>query len=988
MRAPHGTAGLSGLLPETTQSRQHSTPMKHSGNSVAQCLAIVAVAWLSTLAVTSAESIFPENVTPAAVGNDAPNWELGTVFRAKIAGAITHVRVYSLAEELGDHQVRIWRNADETLLAGPISWAFGQDEAWITLDIPDVTIQPGQDYTVSVSAPGDGWYPANGAYFANSGNNGQFLEFPLGAGVFSETAGLRPTNSFNNSAYLRDILFAPDLSGALMKVTVGSQEITTGSTNYALADGTDLGGKGLEAGARDVSYTIANLGQATLTLTGNPAVTIAGAQAGDFVVSSQPAASVAGGGSTTFTIRFDPSAIGPRYATVSIPHGDSPNAPFTFAIRGEGLGGGAGVLGNDSEGAFARNIDDAQIHGNRFQAPVAMRISEVRAKVLELTGILKCAVYSDTNGIADRLLRSSVEVINATNGWNRFALTTPLDLAAGDSYWLVIWSDTVGARVQADPVGGAYQGIYSYADLAGVWPDPISLPTLIRAEPRTYCIYAEGTPIGTAPGSELDVRGGGKLIISGDEAPSTLDGTDFGNLNVGGGTAEHTFTLESLGAVGIELSGTPPVVITGAHAADFTVTAQPTASIPSGASSTFTVRFDPTVRGLRTATVRIPNNDASENPYEFSIQGAGFVTGRESIWPDSKIGRNIDFDGAYYELGTVFQSSVSGKVTHLRVFSLTAETGDHTARLWRNDSDEVIGGPYTWNYGGVTGWITLDIPDVAIEAGVDYTVSVSVGTSPKRNYPNIAADLSTAGGNGQSLSYPVNAGVFTETREARPTQSFNGGNYLRDIVFLPAGVTVDLPNLDLKGNNLLIADGDTAAATEDGTDFGSSAIGGVGVEHTFTIANVGAAPLNLSRNPIVSITGAAAGDFSVTTYPTTPIVPNGQSSFKIRFVPTAAGVRTASVSIENDSDETPYDFVITGTGTGTATQLQIVSVKADGVTGSVTLKWDGTAPLFQVEKASNVNGPYQPVGTPQSGSTFTDSNALQAGRAFYRVRIP
>src|SRR4029079_18000481 len=55
-------------------------------------------------------------------------------------------------------------------------------------------------------------------------------------------------------------------------------------------------------------------------------------------------------------------------------------------------------------------------------------------------------------------------------------------------------------------------------------------------------------------------------------------------------------------------------------------------------------------------------------------------------------------------------------------------------------------------------------------------------------YPNVAADLLVAGGNGQHLSYPINAGVFTTTKDARPTGSFNGGNYLRDIVFAPAGV--------------------------------------------------------------------------------------------------------------------------------------------------------------------------------------------------------
>jgi hypothetical protein len=138
-------------------------------------------------------------------------------------------------------------------------------------------------------------------------------------------------------------------------------------------------------------------------------------------------------------------------------------------------------------------------------------------------------------------------------------------------------------------------------------------------------------------------------------------------------------------------------------------------------------------------------------------------------------------------LGTIFQSSVAGKITHLRVYSLASESGDHTARIWRNADDTVVGGPYTWNYGGTNGWITLDIPDLDIDSATNYTVSVSTGTSTKRNYPNIAGDLLTTGGNGQHLTYPVNAGVFTITTDARPTDAFNGGNYLRDVVFVRAG---------------------------------------------------------------------------------------------------------------------------------------------------------------------------------------------------------
>src|SRR6266699_3240504 len=417
-----------------------------------------------------------------------------------------------------------------------------------------------------------------------------------------------------------------------------------------------------------------------------------------------------------------------------------------------------------------------------------MRITELRAKVLELTGTFKCAVYADTNGVADRLLASSVDVVNATNGWNAFSLTSPLDLAGGDWYWLVIWSDTQGARVQADVVGVGYFGTYSFTDLAGAWPDPISLTTLLGdAAVRTYCIYSEGAPLGVGPGAEFDLRGNGKLIVSGDSTPSALDGTDFGSRNLGGDSQDRTFTIENPGEAPLTLTGIPPVNIDGPHASDWTVTSPPTSPVPPGGSSQFTVRFSPAAPGLRSATVSIGNNDADESPFQFAVQGAGLTTGRESIFPDTKIGRDIDFDGTYYELGTVFQSSVPGTITHLRVYSLASESGDHTARIWRNNDETVLGGPYTWNYGGVTGWITLDIPDVNIEAGIDYTVSISTGTRPKRNYPNIAADLTAAGGNGQHLTYPLNAGKFGEVRDARPTGSFNGGNYLRDIVFVPAG---------------------------------------------------------------------------------------------------------------------------------------------------------------------------------------------------------
>lgn len=128
---------------------------------------------------------------------------------------------------------------------------------------------------------------------------------------------------------------------------------------------------------------------------------------------------------------------------------------------------------------------------------------------------------------------------------------------------------------------------------------------------------------------EMDVQGGGQSIADGDIAPSTADDTDFGNVNVDSVTTTHTFTVENTGTANLHFTGSPKVEIVGTHAVDFSVTADPAPNKdlvdPSGGSTTFEVTFDPSAGGVRTAEIRIPNDDSNENPYTFAIQGTGIV---------------------------------------------------------------------------------------------------------------------------------------------------------------------------------------------------------------------------------------------------------------------------------------------------------------------------------------------------------------------------
>ncbi|MDQ1557736.1 MAG: hypothetical protein QOD32_796, partial [Pyrinomonadaceae bacterium] len=125
----------------------------------------------------------------------------------------------------------------------------------------------------------------------------------------------------------------------------------------------------------------------------------------------------------------------------------------------------------------------------------------------------------------------------------------------------------------------------------------------------------------TTLAAEMNVKGNNASIADGDATPSAADHTDFGTVNAGG-TVSRTFTIENTGNAPLNLTSTPEVAITGAHAADFNVTLQPTSPVNSGGgTTTFTIQFAPSATGLRTATVSIANDDNDENPYDFSIQG-------------------------------------------------------------------------------------------------------------------------------------------------------------------------------------------------------------------------------------------------------------------------------------------------------------------------------------------------------------------------------
>jgi large repetitive protein len=148
------------------------------------------------------------------------------------------------------------------------------------------------------------------------------------------------------------------------------------------------------------------------------------------------------------------------------------------------------------------------------------------------------------------------------------------------------------------------------------------------------------------------------------------------------------------------------------------------------------------------------------------------------------------------------------------------------------------------------------------------------------------------------------------------------------------------PEINVLGSGVVVIDGDTSPSASDHTDFGSMNVSNGTVTRTFTIQNLGMASLTVNS---IALSGANAADFSVIVQPASLVASGGNTTFQVRFDPSAAGTRTATLSVgNNDSNEDPYDFALQGMGTTAGTITREVWTGISG--GAVANIPVGTAP--------------------------------------------
>jgi nitrous oxidase accessory protein NosD len=493
-------------------------------------------------------------------------------------------------------------------------------------------------------------------------------------------------------------------------------------------------------------------------------------------------------------------------------------------------------------------------------------------------------------------------------------------------------------------------------------------------------------------------------------------------------TKDLVFTVRNAGTVTLTNIAAS---IDGMDAADFTFVSTPATTLAPSASSTFTVRFSPTVAGTKSAALHITSNDGNETPFDIALSGRGAISSAalafDGIDDAVEIAPHADFNPA----GRTFTiegwvKPVTGMPSWARLWGTEVNRGDlviKTGSQERFSFSPVINGshvnvvaPTNWTSGqwyhvagvvdGSAARLYVDGVQVAAVAySGNWTTDVGAryigrslsndrvrGTIDEVRFWNYARNCDqifqaragelTGAEDGLVAYYKFNEGEASgdNTDLTAVVDSANDGDHPGTLVgfqrtvgnstsnFVTPGAvtsgslapTPEFPEINVKGNGVTIANGDTTPSAADHTEFGTTDLT---VTRTFTIENLGNLDLTVSS---ISLSGPDAAAFTVKDFTMgSAIAGSSSATFKIE-VPPAAGVgRSATVTISStDCDEGSYSFAIrslpairvvtTGNEIVITDQLNgggTINI-AQAAVGSITVEASGR--LFAVDNSPDV----------------------------------
>jgi len=365
--------------------------------------------------------------------------------------------------------------------------------------------------------------------------------------------------------------------------------IADGDTTPRAPDGTDFVTTGVGAD-EEYQFRIDNTGNKNLNITSR-----------QFIGDTENEFSVRGllpvvgprtikpGESHFFFIKFEPNNVGVENVTFELRNNDPNEDPYTFALRGEGVGESEIRVRGLTGAGLPFDINDGDLNPNQD----VTQFGDITL------GESKTRNFRVINEGTDTL--SITSIVSSDPAFTIAGLQTSIPVDGSDDF-TITFTPTIRDEVATTIT------IRSN--------DPSS------GDPYTFAL------VGTGEGPEMELRGGGSdfslVINDGDTTPRAADGTLFGEVNPNGGSLIVPFKIRNTGTTTLVIDDKSVI---GTHPGDFTIRSLSTgpfnATIPAGGEKVFEVEFDPTAAGTRDAIIVLQTNDADEDPYTFAVRGIG-----------------------------------------------------------------------------------------------------------------------------------------------------------------------------------------------------------------------------------------------------------------------------------------------------------------------------------------------------------------------------
>lgn len=583
-------------------------------------------------------------------------------------------------------------------------------------------------------------------------------------------------------------------------------------------------------------------------------IALSGANASDFALTQPGSSSLNPGSFTTFTGSFNPAAAGSKTATVTIPNNDNTN--FNFTITGSGA------------------LNNAPNNGLSLNTGACIGNNQIKLNWSAASG-------GATGYIVYALAGTTAPAIAAASAGNASSYTANSDFSVATSYGTLGKAIYKGSGTTATITGLTQGQQYTFkvvaynGETATGWADAINSTTGTSIASYTIKVPEVGNSGATvAPTSS---------VVSWNVVPASAGCYEYMVVASQGAVVFAPSGDGSAYAANAVYSGNNQVVY---KATGSTVTV-------SGLTEGLQYCYKIFVREVNSSqwSEGVSVCRTTGLSYCDSYGNTDFGTGITGVEFNTINNLSAPGDQPDYSDYTALSTAVSiGQSYELSIKVNTDGNVTTAAKVWID-----------WNRSG-TFEVSTEEYDLgtAVNVADGYTtnspliVTVPASAQPGHTRMRVSNKYDSA-------ATPCENGYDGEVEE-----------YTVQII-KPANAEINV-----KGGSISIPSGSTEVNALNNTLFTATDLGSSSVEKTFVIENLGLNILNLTGSPAVKLVGDHPADFTITEQPaSTTIGLDGSVTFKVKFNPATADVRSAVVSISNDDptgNENPYTFRIQGKG--------------------------------------------------------------------------